>query len=189
LEVLDITDPSSPQQVRILTTWAAGFTINGNYLYLACGDTNVKIFNVENISNPHEVGYYVEPVSAICVAANDGIAFVGGYSGFRTFDCSDALGVVDRESESTPTQFDLKPNYPNPFNSSTTIRYSIAKSSKVDLKLFDVTGREVATLVDFHQSPGEYTLRLDGSKLAAGTYFVRLKAGDFFQSRKLLLMK
>lgn len=79
-------------------------------------------------------------------------------------------GIVDVESISneTPTEFDLHQNYPNPFNPSTTIKYSIPKQSNVTLKVFDVLGSEVTTLVNKEQSQGNYEVEFDGSELTSG---------------------
>jgi hypothetical protein len=83
----------------------------------------------------------------------------------------------------------LNQNYPNPFNPSTMIRYKILSRSHVTLTVYDLLGRGVATLVDCVQEPGVKTATFDGSKLASGVYFYRLKAGDFVQTRKLVLVR
>ncbi|MDK9701434.1 MAG: T9SS type A sorting domain-containing protein, partial [bacterium] len=80
---------------------------------------------------------------------------------------------VTIEPTSIPTAFTLHQNYPNPFNSSTTISYSLPKPGNVDVRLFDITGREVATLVNQKQQTGSNRVTFDGKKLSSGTYFVR----------------
>ncbi len=80
-------------------------------------------------------------------------------------------------------------SYPNPFNATTEIRYSISKSEKVDLRVFDLTGREIANLVNRMQNSGSYKCRFDGRSLASGTYFVRMKAGEVVKHQKLVLLK
>ena len=79
--------------------------------------------------------------------------------------------------------------YPNPFNPSTTIKYSIPKQSNVTLKVFDVLGSEVATLVNKEQPQGNYEVEFDGSELTSGIYFYRLQAGDFVETKKMILIK
>ncbi len=79
--------------------------------------------------------------------------------------------------------------YPNPFNSTTTLSYILPITSHVDLRLYDLTGREVSTLVQREQHAGTYRLLLDGSRLASGTYFVRLQAGTFSKTQKIVLLK
>jgi hypothetical protein len=96
---------------------------------------------------------------------------------------------VDRTITLRPDQFALDQVYPNPFNSTTQITYRVARTGPVELKIFDVIGREVRTIVNFPQNPGEYEIRFDGTSLATGTYFVRLRAGDFTAAQKIVLLK
>jgi hypothetical protein len=88
-----------------------------------------------------------------------------------------------------PVSFVLLQNFPNPFNPSTTIRYKILSRSLVTLTVFDLLGREVATLVDGMQDPGEKTATFDGSALVSGVYFYRLKVGEFVETRRLVLVR
>ena len=87
------------------------------------------------------------------------------------------------------TEFVLSQNYPNPFNPVTNISYSIPKSSKVVLKVFDVSGKEVATLENRERSAGNYQVTFDAKQLASGVYFYQLITNDFVQTKKLLLTK
>ena len=110
------------------------------------------------------------------------------------FVFTDIVGVED-EITSTPSQFKLNQNYPNPFNPSTTIEYSIPNVvpdfnlSNVTLKVYDVLGKEVATLVNETQSAGNYRVTFDASSLPSGVYFYRLVGGSFSETRKFTLMK
>ncbi len=92
-----------------------------------------------------------------------------------------------------PVQFVLHQNYPNPFNPTTTIEYSIPNVGtpvqNVQLKIYDVLGREIATLVNEKQSPGDYSVKFDASKLNSGVYFYTLQAGDFIATKKMILIK
>jgi len=93
---------------------------------------------------------------------------------------------------SLPDAFQLYPNSPNPFNPSTTIRYAVPQASHVTLKVFNLLGQEVRTLVDEVKMPGEYTVRWDGDadrKVASGVYIVAIGAGAFQKSIKALFMK
>ncbi|MDK9701234.1 MAG: T9SS type A sorting domain-containing protein, partial [bacterium] len=89
----------------------------------------------------------------------------------------------------SPLIYSLLEAYPNPFNSSTTISYSLPKSGTVELKLYDLTGREVATLVNQKQQTGSYRVTFDGKNLSSGTYFVRMQAGEFVKTQKMVLLK
>ncbi len=88
-----------------------------------------------------------------------------------------------------PTSFDLKQNFPNPFNPSTSIVFDIPTLSHVTLTVYDILGRRVETLVDGEKSQGHYRVTFDGSKLNTGMYFYRLQAGAFSELRKLMLLK
>ncbi len=89
----------------------------------------------------------------------------------------------------TPRQFFLYPAYPNPFNPSTTIRYSVVHGSHVTIRIFDVLGREVGILLDDFREMGDYSLVFDAAQLVSGVYFVKLAAGGTIQTEKILLMK
>lgn len=96
---------------------------------------------------------------------------------------------VELLENSIPAEFALKQNYPNPFNPITKIGFSIRNSVTVSLKVYDVRGIEVATLVDEHLVPGSYESTFDAKRFSSGIYFYRLKAGGFQQTRKLILMR
>jgi len=116
-------------------------------------------------------------------------AFLADWTNLGVYNFLPSTGVVDRLGSALPNEFTLKQNYPNPFNPTTTIEYTIPKTSKVDLKLFDVTGREVGTLVNFNQNPGTYRVTVDAGKFASGVYFYRLNAGGFTQVKKMSVLK
>ncbi len=88
-----------------------------------------------------------------------------------------------------PTTFALNQNYPNPFNPSTSIQYSVVGSQYVSLKVFNVLGKEVAVLVNEKREPGTYTVDFTSANLSGGAYFYRLQAGDFVQTKKMILLK
>ncbi len=102
-----------------------------------------------------------------------------------------ASSSVKQTSAEKPNAFALHQNYPNPFNPATIIAYQLPSASAVKLELYDVLGRKVATLVDARQNAGSYRYALDASRfsLASGVYFYRLQAGDFVQTRKMVLTK
>jgi len=100
---------------------------------------------------------------------------------------------VDNECE-LPEEFVLQQNYPNPFNPNTTIKYSIPSVETTrrvvcTIKVYDVLGREVATLVNREQAPGNYSVRFDAGHLSSGLYFYRLTAGGFKSTKKMLLIR
>lgn len=100
-------------------------------------------------------------------------------------------GLLSNEPEEglLPSNFDLSQNYPNPFNPVTTIPFSVAKSQKTSLRILDVTGRQVATLVNQTLTPGDYSLRWDGTGHASGIYLARLRSGKQTKTVKMILVK
>jgi len=99
-------------------------------------------------------------------------------------------GTVDvRDDEIVANKFELSQNYPNPFNPTTKISFNIAKASNVTLKVYNSIGQEVATLVNGMKAAQAYEVTFDASRLSSGVYFYTLNAGDFTQSRKMMLIK
>jgi hypothetical protein len=98
-------------------------------------------------------------------------------------------GIGPMKTARVPESFSLAQNFPNPFNPGTTISYQIPAQGHVTLKVFDVLGREIATLVNKDQIAGYKSVTWDASNIPSGLYFYRLQTKDFTQTRKLLLMK
>jgi hypothetical protein len=96
---------------------------------------------------------------------------------------------VDDELALLPKEYNLLQNYPNPFNPETVINYQLAASGNVQLKVIDLLGREVATLVNEEKPAGSYVIQFDASSLSSGVYFYTLKAGNFSQTKKMTVMK
>ncbi len=97
-------------------------------------------------------------------------------------------GINTVQSE-LPVDFVLSQNYPNPFNPSTSIAFQLPEAGNVSLKIFDVLGKEVMTLVDEYRVPGSYEVRLDASNLAGGMYFYKLVSGSLSETKKMILVK
>jgi hypothetical protein len=96
---------------------------------------------------------------------------------------------VAQSGHGLPKTSELEQNYPNPFNPSTTIRYGLPHNSAVRLTVFNTLGQQVATLVQGEQVAGYHEVRFDGAGLSSGVYFYRLTAGNFVQTRKLILLR
>jgi len=88
-----------------------------------------------------------------------------------------------------PTQYDLSQNYPNPFNPATQIRFQLQNTENVSLKVFNLLGQEVATLINESMSSGTYEVTFDASQLTSGVYIYSLSAGNFHASKKMTLLK
>jgi hypothetical protein len=105
------------------------------------------------------------------------------------FDGSFEYSNVIEAEINIPNKFSLSQNYPNPFNPSTVICYQLAAGSQVTLMVYDVLGNEVATLVNEEKQPGVYEVEFDASQLSSGIYFYKLKAGNFTETKKMILLK
>jgi hypothetical protein len=97
--------------------------------------------------------------------------------------------ITSVEEEVLPETYSLSQNYPNPFNPTTTIKYSVANAGFVNLKVFDILGRQVMELVNRQQDKGNYTVSFDGSNLSTGVYFYKLESGNFTSIKKMMLIK
>jgi len=112
--------------------------------------------------------------------------FVAGDSIIFT---TQGLVSVKRVNDIVPLGFSLSQNYPNPFNPVTTIQFSIPVENNVEVKVFDILGKEIATLVQERLRAGEYSVKFDGSKFSSGTYFMRLQSGENVELKKMILLK
>jgi hypothetical protein len=125
-------------------------------------------------------------------AADGCVALVAGTTqATRPNVCMEINTLVGHNQQNTelPKVFSLSQNYPNPFNPSTTIKYEVPKQSLVKLIVYDVLGREVATLVNTVKSAGRYEANFDASVLSSGVYFYRMESGEFIDVKKMLLIK
>ncbi len=135
---------------------------------------------------------------------NDGWIYVGGtvntidnyveangiqQVGLFAFSDPDSITNVNSNENGLVTDFKLEQNYPNPFNPSTKIKYSIPQAEFVALKIFDVLGNEITTLVNEEKSAGNYEVNLNAANLSSGIYFYKLQAGSFVETKKMILMK
>ena len=124
-----------------------------------------------------------------------GVGTIIGSTGLRALTglAYAETGIVgvkqERNVNGLPDHFALLQNYPNPFNPSTKIRFQIAETGMVSLKVYDILGKKVATLVNEQLKPGIYNTKFDASALASGIYFYKLKAGSFVETKKMLLIK
>jgi hypothetical protein len=97
--------------------------------------------------------------------------------------------VNDLKNQNIPRGFILNQNYPNPFNPSTTIQFSVPNSEIVQLKVFDILGRVVKTLVNGYRNAGKYNIEFNASELTSGIYFYQLKTSSFISTKKMILLK
>ena len=97
--------------------------------------------------------------------------------------------LKEEQKTVSPVKFGLYQNYPNPFNPSTTIKFDISTRSKVDLRIYDIIGREIAVLISETKEPGSYSVKFNASNLSSGIYFYRLAQSDVVITKKMTLLK
>jgi photosystem II stability/assembly factor-like uncharacterized protein len=111
-----------------------------------------------------------------------------GYGTWRR-PISEMVTSVEMSSNSQPAGFGLEQNYPNPFNPNTTINYRLPKNGHVTIKVYDILGNEVKTLVNEYKPAGEYSVNFDAGKLSSGMYIYRITAGGYTAAKKMTLIK
>jgi hypothetical protein len=143
-----------------------------------------KFFAIDsnNVLNEYNMFAFNAPVSQIY----DSVFEIAGIPA--------TVSAVNTSAANTTKDFSLQQNYPNPFNPSTTIRFNVGKRAKVSVVLFDVTGKEVTTLVNDSKEPGSYNVRWSGASAASGTYFCRMIAttdngSTTVETKKMALLK
>ncbi len=163
---------------------------SGNKWIGTCGGGLVKfdginwtVYNAANSGLPNNYIYSI----AIDSLGNKWIGMDHG--GIAIYKKGGVTSVKETANKNTPEAFALFQNYPNPFNPSTNISFNLPEKSYVSIKVFDLLGREVATLAAQTMSAGTHALQWNAGKMPSGVYFYRLKAGTFTQTKKLVLLK
>ncbi len=156
------------------------------------GLDTVKVDQTTNSSQWVYIGKYTfsgneSDIVDVSNAGSTNLYVVADAVRFITFD--DISVSVDEEISSLPKDFSLEQNFPNPFNPSTSIEYSVPSNEYVSLKVYDVLGNEITTLVNENQNPGNYTVNFDARNISTGVYFYKLQVGSFVQINKMLFLK
>jgi len=204
---LKVWNKSDLNNVTLVTSWQpTGITtaivhnveIYNNLAVVAHYTAGIRILDISNPQAPTEIAWYD-------TYPNNDLANYAGCWGVFMFpssgkiigsDMSGGLFVIKvgnsvtglAGNETIPEGYSLKQNYPNPFNPSTTIEFSIPKSTYVTLKMYDVTGREVALLADEYRIAGNYKVNFDASRLSSGIYFYSLVTNEGFRDTKKLVL-
>jgi len=152
----------------------------------ATGPFRLEVEKPVTIIVAHIVGRGTDHLNSITVSRNFSYAIQSFYESNFT---SIPVSVEDTNPDLTVDKYELYQNYPNPFNPTTTIKFSLPQYSIVSLKVYDILGREVATLVNQEKPSGIYKVEFDASSLAGGIYFYQLKTKEFVQTKKAILLK
>ena len=156
-----------------------------SYRVLITGILDTIVVSSELTIPPGKFNYYTIyywKVSTVNIGGQ------GTYSSVWNFKTINFSGIHQISSE-IPTEYKLYNNYPNPLNPSTNIKYQIPNSKFTTIKIFDILGKEIEILVNEKQSPGIYEVTFDGSNLPSGIYYYTIQAGDFTDTKKMVLIK
>lgn len=202
------------RQSQLLTTNASGFNIVSWFNTAGWGNTTYPLPANVQLTSPFASGNALNPLPTSSSPMLSGASFLGRLDGdpfFTVVPYRGAFGterwdlpwaeydpqnrdytngvLAVREVSEQPIGFHLEQNYPNPFNPTTKIRFSLQRSGETTLKVFDLLGREVATLVSGSLLAGVYETTFDASMLSSGSYFYRLVTGAGVQTRKMMLIR
>jgi ligand-binding sensor domain-containing protein len=144
-----------------------------------------KVYNTSNSGLPDNWVY------GVAIDGSNNIWIGTGLGGLAVYREGGVIINIEQENniKKIPTEFSLSQNYPNPFNPSTTIRFALPRYSPVELKVFDIRGREVARLVDEELNPGEYKVIFEAKDLSSGIYFYRIITDEVSITKKMILLQ
>ncbi len=169
---------SRDTSVYIIDAAAWNFALTGGYNLRGCGDGNasgytstydVKFDENKNLYTQSYYGWTVDK--------------------WRYNGTLPTITGVEEVGGTIPELYNLKQNYPNPFNPTTNIEFSLSKSGHVSLKVYDLLGKEIVTLVDENKAVGNFKVTFDARNVPSGTYFYTLKSREFSQTKKMILVK
>jgi Arylsulfotransferase (ASST)/Secretion system C-terminal sorting domain len=174
---------------------ASYFNIQGSGISSYTGLVKVNLSYYPDVTNPKGTTIYTRlnsdsnfvPLATSYDSTTNELSFTASTFGDFAFGTSYLTTLSG--SNNVVTTYTLHQNYPNPFNPSTTIEFSIPNSQFVTLKIYDILGRLVKTLVNGEKLPGNYMITFNATDLSSGIYFYRLQAGGFIQSKKMILLK
>lgn len=204
--VFDISNPTEPTLIDLDQIYGGlevqGFTLDKEYLYITYfpHPGGLRSFDISDPLNSQSVGVFNNNPKAAgaSVKTRDNLVFYCGYMNTEGYPYNQQGGLFIlkndlitsiTKSEDSPNKYYMSQNYPNPFNPTTVINYVIPQQSFVTLKVYDILGRDVATLVNEQKSAGNYETEFNADNLSSGIYFYRLEAGSFSDTKKLILLK
>lgn len=193
LKIFNITNLMTPTLIARIYTGAGSYgyaaAVSGSFCYVASEATGVRAIDISNPASPVESGYYDGVPQSRGVAVNGRYIYVAEKIDGLTVYGNNLVTAVEQYGSTTPKSFSLNQNYPNPFNPSTTIEFSVAGIQPVTVKVHDLLGREVATLVNETLNPGTYRAQWEAAANPSGVYFYTVRAGNESITRRMILMK
>ncbi|MBZ0202416.1 MAG: choice-of-anchor B family protein [Ignavibacteria bacterium] len=205
LKVWNVANVMNPIQVAtwqptgITTSIVHNIETYGNYAIVAHYTSGVRMLNITNPSLPVEIAWYdTYPADnsftyngcwGVYMFPSGKIAASDRQTGLYVLR-STALPIgINSNGNELPLKFRLAQNYPNPFNPSTTIEYSLPENAYTKLKVFDITGKQMALLIDKMETAGNHSVSYDASGLSSGVYLYTIETGEYYETRKMILIK
>jgi len=206
MSILDVRDPSNLKEIGFWTPAVGGnpsrlmgVDLNWPFALLASEVGGLRVVDVSDPRKPHEVGFFDTPYWATDVfySTEQGLIYLASASsGLYVLRLDGKALDVDGKGkpEKNVSTFSLEQNYPNPFNAATRITYTLGEPAFATLKVYDLLGRPVITLVEGYVGAGQHRVLWDGkdsegNAVAAGLYEYRLRVGNFTARRRLILLK
>ncbi|MCP4580191.1 MAG: T9SS type A sorting domain-containing protein [candidate division Zixibacteria bacterium] len=194
MQIIDIDDPANPILVSSydMPGTAVDIYVEDDHVFIANGSHGVYAVDVSNPYEPSLIASLNTPGNTKRIHVQEDTIYVADEFSFSIFFLNPQTGI--EEVATIPTTFSLSPNYPNPFNASTTINYALPYPGQVKLDIYDILGRQITTLIDESQAAGEKSIiwagqTNDGNPVSSGVYFYRLTTGDEVFSERMTLIK
>lgn len=203
LKIWNIQDMQNPtlagtwQPTGIPNSVVHNIEIYGNRAVVAHYTAGVRILDITNPTAPVEIAWFdtypssnantYEGCWGVFMFPSGKIIASDRQTGLYVLRVDNLVGGINENN--LPNNFSLKQNYPNPFNPVTKIEYSLPQNVYTQIKVYDIVGKEVATLVDKFERAGNHFVTYDAANLPSGIYFYTIKAGDFVQTKKMTLIK
>ncbi len=190
LIVLDVANPASPEQIGVFDAphGISDFVVQGNLAFVVYGSAfEFAIVDVSDPGFPQQIDSHELPDYGRAVSVFNEMIYVATLNSLLAFRYA-TTSIIDTPII-IPVDYLSSECYPNPFNASTTIQYTLPVQSNVILDIYDLLGRQLKTLIDEHKQAGVHTITFDASDLSSGVYFYKLQAGDAVETRRMVLLK
>jgi hypothetical protein len=195
--VATITCQQGLDEQGLKVIWGHNDSFTDTTLMVGTQNPNEFIANIPGYGAPDTIGYYIVATDSVGVIATSPI---GAPTEFHSFQAGSTISSTETETTHMAEDFSLSQNYPNPFNPATIIEYVLPVSAKITLRIYNILGQEIATLVNGAQKNGRHIVRWDGTSnqgthVGSGTYLYRLEAlnsegiGSFIQQKRMILVK